>query len=59
MTELTVEEQKKVLRALTRLKHSILADREIEAHLQQMEELGANGYAPKLEVSLSDIVGEE
>ncbi len=59
MTELTVDEQKKVLRALARLKHSILADREIEQALTQLDELGAQGYAPRLEISLSDLVGEE
>lgn len=57
-TPLDVNEQKKVLRALTRLKHSIEADREIKAGLERMAELGTQGVVPRLETTLSEILGE-
>ena len=59
MTDLTVDEQKKVLRTLTRLKHSLHADREIKAGLERMAALGTEGVQPRLETTLSELLGEE
>lgn len=60
MTEqLSANEQKKVLRVLTRLKHSIQADREIAHGLERMAQLGTQGVQPKLETTLAEILGEE
>lgn len=49
--------QKKVLRTLTRLKHSLAADREIDQHLATLEELGTQGVAPRLETTLAEVLG--
>lgn len=54
------QQQKKVLRTLTRLKHSLAADREIYHLLQQREELSTDGVVPQLETTLANILtGEE
>lgn len=55
---LEAAQQKKVLRVLTRLKHSLAADREIAALLEKREELGAAGVVPQLETTLAEITGE-
>jgi hypothetical protein len=55
---LTDAQQKKVLRVLTRLKHSLAADREIADLLEQREALGAAGVVPQLETTLAEITGE-
>lgn len=58
MTEsLSTKEQKKVLRTILRLKHSIAADREIDAQLARMEELGTQGVVPRLETTLAEVLG--
>ena len=49
--------QKKVLRTLTRLKHSLAADREIDELLEQRERLGTNGVFPQLETTLAEVLG--
>lgn len=56
---LTVDEQKKILRSLTRLKHSLRADREVKAGLARMQELGTQGQVPQLETTLAEILGSE
>lgn len=52
-----VKSQKKVLRTLTRLKHSLAADREIDALLDNMERLGTQGVTPQLETTLAEVLG--
>lgn len=56
-TPLSIAEQKKVLRVITRLKHSLAADREIAENLARMEELGTQGVVPRLETTLADVLG--
>lgn len=51
------QQQKKVLRTLTRLKHSLAADRELYELLQQREELGSQGVVPRLETTLEEVLG--
>lgn len=57
MTDLSVDEQKKVMRTLFRLKHSINADREIKAGLERMAALGTEGVHPRLEGTLAELLG--
>lgn len=56
---LEAQQQKKVLRTLTRLKHSLAADREIYALLEQRERLGTEGVVPQLETTLGEILTGE
>lgn len=57
---LEAQQQKKILRSLTRLKHSLAADREIYQLLEQRESLGSEGVVPQLETTLNDILtGQE
>lgn len=49
-------QQRKVLRTLTRLKHSLAADREIHGLLKQVEQVGAAGAVPQLETTLDEIL---
>jgi hypothetical protein len=51
------QQQKKVLRTLTRLKHSLAADREIYTLLKQREEIGSSGVVPQLETTLAEVLG--
>lgn len=53
------QQQKKILRSLTRLKHSLAADREIYHLLEERERLGTQGVVPQLETTLSDILTGE
>lgn len=54
---LEAKQKKKVLRTLVRLKHSLVADREIEQHLERMEQLGTHGVVPQLETTLAEVLG--
>lgn len=56
---LSLEErqQRKVLRTLVRLKHSLEADREIDRLEAERERIGSQGSVPQLETTLADIVG--
>jgi hypothetical protein len=56
---LSIKEQKKVLRTITRLKHSLAADREIDAQLAALEQLGTEGVVPRLETTLAEVLGTE
>ena len=56
---LEAQQQKKVLRVLTRLKHSLAADREIYHLLEQRDALGAEGVVPQLETTLAEITSVE
>lgn len=53
------QQQKKILRTLVRLKHSLAADREIHGLLEQREQLGTEGVVPQLETTLADILSDE
>lgn len=48
--------QKKIMRTLVRLKHSLAADKEIEQFLAARQEIVNEGGVPQLDVSLDDIV---
>jgi hypothetical protein len=50
------QQQKKILRGLVRLKHSLAADREIYALLEDRERLGTEGVVPQLETTLGEIL---
>lgn len=52
-------QQKKVLRTLTRLKHSLAADREIYGLLKKVEEVGSAGAVPQLETTLAEILSKD
>jgi hypothetical protein len=52
-------QQKKVARTLLRLKHSLAADREIEALLTQIQQVGSAGAIPQLETTLAEVLGTE
>jgi hypothetical protein len=56
---LEVRQQKKVLRTLTRLKHTLAADRDIEELLEQHARVGAEGMVPRLETTLAELLGSE
>lgn len=59
MTEpLTAKEQKKIIRTLTRLKHSLAADREIYMLLEERDRLGTEGVVPKIETTLQELTNE-
>ncbi len=53
---LEIRQQKKVLRALTRLKHSLAADREVEGLLEEYLRLGTAGVVPQLETNLAELL---
>lgn len=53
------QQQKKVLRTLVRLKHSLAADRQIYALLEQRQRLGTEGVIPSLETTLDEILAGE
>jgi len=55
---LEIRQQKKILRTIARLKHSLAADREIEELLEQYAKLGADAVVPRLETNLSELLAE-
>lgn len=48
--------QKKIVRALVRLKHSLQADEEIERFLTSRQQIIDEGGVPQLDVTLDDIL---
>lgn len=50
-------DRNKVLTSLTRLKHSLVADREIRALKREIARVGSEGVVPQLESTLSEILG--
>lgn len=52
-----VLDRNKVLTTLTRLKHSLEADREIRALKARVDQLGSEGVVPQLETTLAEIMG--
>ena len=55
MADFTPKEQDKILRAMKRVKFSILADREIQSELEIQKKIGADGFEARLSLSLSDL----
>ena len=55
---LEIRQQKKILRTLARLKHSLAADREIEEMLEQYARLGTEGVVPRLETNLNELLNQ-
>lgn len=49
--------QRKIVRSLVRLKHSLKADEEIERLLAEQQQIVNDGGVPQLDVSLADIIG--
>lgn len=56
---LNSKEQKKIIRTLTRLKHSLAADREIYTLLEERDRLGIQGVIPRIETSLQELTNED
>lgn len=56
---LNSREQKKIIRTLTRLKHSLAADREIYMLLEERERLGTDGIIPRIETTLQELTNED
>jgi hypothetical protein len=54
----TADELRKIVRSIKRLQKSIEADREIKALIEQMDQIGTDGVAPKLEITLSELLGQ-
>jgi len=50
--------QKKIMRTLVRLKHSLAADREIEQILTERQRIINDGGVPQLDVALEDVIGD-
>lgn len=59
MESIETKQQKKILRTLTRLKHSLAADREIYDLMKQYDQVGATGVVPKLQATLDDLTKDD
>lgn len=50
------QQQKKIMRTLVRLKHSLAADREIYRLMEERERLITEGVVPRLDTNLDDLL---
>lgn len=57
MAEPTPEEQKKIIRALVRLKHSLAADREIARTFEAIDDIEQRGNKAQIVMTINDLLG--